>query len=100
MTYHPGVANQEKLGRPFERLAAAVQKKLDPGSEVHSPYPIVGKSGARISLDGAVVGKVGSATILVAVEAKDYAGPVGVEQVRAFCLVKDDAQAHHGIMIA
>jgi hypothetical protein len=100
IVYHPTVAEQEKVGRPFERLVAAVQKKLDPGSQVHSPQPVVGKSGSRISLDVAVVGKVGSTDILVAVEAKDYDGPVGVEQVRAFCLVRDDARAHHGIMVA
>jgi hypothetical protein len=34
------------LGRPFERLVAAVQKKLDPGSEVHSSYAVTGKSGS------------------------------------------------------
>lgn len=94
------MTSSEKLGRPFERLVAAVQKKLDPGAQVHSPLAVIGRSGSRISLDAAVQGKIGSARLLIAIEAKDYAGKVGVEKVRAFATVLDDIQANHGIMVS
>jgi hypothetical protein len=94
------MSGKEKAGRPFERLAAAVQKKLDVDCEVYSPHVVIGRSGSRITLDGAVIGKIGSAAILVAIEAKDYAEPVGVEKVRAFVTATKDIRANHGIMVA
>lgn len=70
----------EKAGRPFERLVVAVQKKLAPGSSVYSPHRVVAKSGVSVPLDGAVLGKLGSASIFVAIEAKDWKDPVGPER--------------------
>ncbi len=58
----------EKRGRPFERLVAAVQRKLDPGAEVHSPFALKGRSGAHITLDATVHGKIGSSRLFVAIE--------------------------------
>jgi hypothetical protein len=93
-------SNQEKRGRPYERLVAAVQRKLDAGSEVHSSLPLIGKSGSRITLDAAVRGTLGSAKLLIALETKDYAEAVGVEKVRAFATVLEDINAARGIMVA
>jgi hypothetical protein len=47
-----------------------------------------------------VRGTIGSAKLLIAIEAKDYAETVGVENVRAFATVIDDVGANHGIMVA
>src|SRR5690348_596430 len=92
--------SEEKAGRPYERLVAAVQKKFGSCVEVHSPYVVLAKSGARITLDVAVIAVDAPQEILIAVEAKDHAGPVGVEKVRAFSTVKQDVRARHAIMVA
>lgn len=95
------MVKEEKRGRPFERLVAAVQAKLDPGAQVHSPLRVQQtRSGVPAELDAAVKGKVGSTEILVAIEAKDYREDVGVEKVRAFASLLKDIRAHKGIMVA
>ncbi|WP_437964220.1 restriction endonuclease [Sorangium sp. So ce260] len=90
----------EKTGRPFERLVAAVQRKLAPGARVESPFRLSGRSGSNVTLDAAVHAKVGSAELLVAIEAKDYRDKVGVEKVRAFAYLLQDIGANKGIIVA
>ena len=73
----------EKKGPPFERLVAAVQRKLDPGSRVEWDARVSGRNaeGRRRQIDVAVWGSMGSAKIFIAIEAKRLSEKVGIEKV-------------------
>jgi hypothetical protein len=84
----------------FERLVAAVQKRLDKASTVGWNERVAGKSGTSRQLDVVVRGRVGTAPIFIVVECKDYTPKVGIDLVEAFLSKLEDVGAHKGIMVA
>jgi hypothetical protein len=86
--------------RQFERLVAAVQRRLDPTSSVSWNERVIGSSGAERQLDVVVRGRLGSAPLLVVIECKDFREPVGIEHVDAFIAKLVDVRANGGILVA
>lgn len=88
----------EKKGAAFERLVAAVQTKLDPGStvawDVKLPDPVEGRQ-----IDVAVSGQLEGVDVLVAIETKHFTKKVGIEFVDAFDSVRREVGAAKGIMV-
>lgn len=84
----------------FERLTAALQRKLDPSAAVQWNEFLDGRSGTRRQLDVTVRGRLGATDVLVVVECKDYREKVGIEFVEAFIAKLEDVGGNKGVMVA
>jgi hypothetical protein len=84
----------------FERLVAALQRRLDPAAVVTWDERVEGRSGRKRQLDVVVRGRVGIAPIMLVVECKEYSKPVGIELVEAFFGKLADVGADRGVMVA
>jgi len=84
----------ERPGAAFERLGAAVQAKLDPGSIVRWNEKIGGRQ-----IDATVRGRLGSAAILVIIECRDYAEPIGIDHVDQLDSVRREVEANKAILV-
>jgi hypothetical protein len=84
----------ERPGAAFERLGAAVQAKLDPGSVVRWNEKVGGRQ-----IDATVRGRLGSAAILVIVECRDYAEPLGIDHVDQLDSVRREVEANKAILV-
>jgi hypothetical protein len=95
-TKHPGIENWQH----FERLAAALQAKLDPGAEVVGSRRYDGRiGGGKRQVDASVFGSLGSARVWIAIDAKHLGREVDVTDVDAFAGLLADVGANKGIMI-
>jgi hypothetical protein len=94
-------AGEEKKGKPFERLVAGVQKKLDPGSKVDwdVELPTPAAIDRQIDVLVTVTGTIDSTEMRVVIEAKDWIEPVGIEVVDAFNTVIQCVGGHKGILV-
>lgn len=90
----PGLEGKGKPGAAFEKLAAAVQKKLDPGATVTWNEVINGRQ-----IDVAIRGKLGSATVLVIAECRDYGKRLGEKHVDALDSVVRDVGANKAVLV-
>ena len=88
------VQPNERPGAAFERLRAAVQAKLDPGSVVRWNEKVGGRQ-----IDATVRGRLGSAAILVIVECRDYAEPLGIDHVDQLDSVRREVEANKAILV-
>lgn len=79
----------------YERLVAALQKKLDAGAAVTWDVSIDGRQ-----IDVRVEGKVGSADVLILVECRNYSDKIGVEAMEAWAEKARKLGAHKAIMVA
>lgn len=84
----------EKPGAAFERLAGAVQRKLDPGADVRWNEKLAGRQ-----IDIVVRGRIGTASVLVIVECRDYEDVIGVEHVDALDSVRREVGANKAILV-
>jgi hypothetical protein len=86
----------------FEKKAFEIQKSLSSAnSEVTHNDLIHGQeSKTDRQIDISIRSKVGTYSILVAVECKDYKNPVDVTEVEAFISKIRDVRAHKGVMIS
>ncbi|GMV17322.1 MAG: hypothetical protein AMXMBFR56_55460 [Polyangiaceae bacterium] len=84
----------EKPGAAFERLAGAVQHRLDPGADVRWNETISGRQ-----IDVVVRGRIGSVEVLVIVECRDYASALGIEHIDRLDSVKRDVGANKAILV-
>lgn len=90
----PGLEGKGKPGAAFEKLAAAVQKRLDPGATVTWNEIINGRQ-----IDVAIRGTVGSATVLVVAECRDYRRPLGEDHVDRFDSVAREVGANRALLV-
>src|SRR5450432_1930608 len=81
-------------GDAYERLVAALQKMLDPGAKVTWDRSIDGRQ-----VDVAVEGTVGTASVLILIECRDYAEKIGVEAMEAWAEKKRKLGANKAIMV-
>jgi hypothetical protein len=93
-------APAEPKGKPFERLVAAVQKKLEPGSTVEWDVRRRAKSKALRQFDVLVQGTLGSARLVVAIEAKDRSKLITIGMVGDFHTALTGIGANKGIMVS
>lgn len=84
----------------YERLVAALHKKLDPNAKVSWDTKVKGKGGNMRQIDVMVEGRVGSAPILLVVECKRYASKVGVELIDGFIGKLSDVGADKGVIVS
>lgn len=84
----------ERAGAAFERLGAAVQSKLDPGATVRWNEKVNGRQ-----IDATVRGRLGTASVLVIVECRDYAEPLGIDHVDALDSVRREVGANKAILV-
>jgi hypothetical protein len=90
----PHKAKAEKAGGAFERLAAAVQKKLDSGATVEWNEFIGGRQ-----LDATVRGRLGSTGVFVVIECREYDQKLGVSHVDALDSVRRELAANKAILV-
>jgi hypothetical protein len=90
---------KDLTGKAFERLVAAVQKKLDPGSAVEWDVKIQARSGAWRQID-VIRGTLGGADIGIAIEAKDRSEKVNINMVGDFYTSFTGIGAQRGIMVS
>ncbi|WP_348980490.1 restriction endonuclease [Polyangium sp. 15x6] len=76
-----------------------MQKKLDPGAHVEWDVRVRARSGAIRQID-VVRGKLGTADVAVAIEAKDRNKPVTINMVGDFFVAFTGIGAKHGIMVS
>lgn len=81
-------------GEAFERLAVAVQQRLDPGSKAKWQVRIEGRK-----VDGVITGSLGSSDVLVVIECRDYSSRLGIEHIDAWESVCHEVKANKGIMV-
>lgn len=84
----------ERAGAAFERLTASVQARLDPGSEVRWNEKLNGRQ-----IDATVRGKLGSASVLVVVECRDYADAIGIDHVDQLDSVRREVGANKAVLV-
>ena len=87
-------AQKDRAGAPFERLSAAVQAKLDPGSQVHWNEKVNGRQ-----IDVTVRGRIGTTSIFVIVECRDYAEELGIDHVDQLDSVRREVGANKAILV-
>lgn len=96
----PPGGDRIKDWKHFERLAAALQAKLDPGAQVVGSAWYDGKlNGGKRQIDASVFGTLGSAKVWIAIDAKRLVDKVDVPEVEKFAAEIRDVGAHRGIMI-
>lgn len=88
------VRHSEKPGAAFERLAGAVQRKLDPGADVRWNVKLGGRQ-----IDVVVRGRLGSANITVMIECRDYKKRLGPKHVDALDSVRHEVGASRAILV-
>lgn len=86
--------------RALEILVAKIQASLAPDAKIEHNVRIVGKSGVPRQIDVLVRQKVGQYVMTIAIDCKDYAGPVDINDVEAFQGILDDVGAHKGALVA
>lgn len=91
---------KDLTGKAFERLVAAVQRKLSPGAIVEWDIKIRAKSGATRQIDVMVRGTMDGADVAIAIEAKDRNKPITPNMVGAFHAAFTGIGAQHGIMVS
>ncbi|HRI67484.1 MAG TPA: restriction endonuclease [Polyangium sp.] len=96
----PSVVQKDLTGKPFERLVAAVQKKLDNDADIEWNARMRGASGTSRQVDVAIRGRWGSAKLFIAVEAKDYEDKVDIGIVESFIAKLKDIGANKGILVS
>lgn len=92
--------SKDLTGKAFERLVAAVQSKLDPGSAVEWDIKVRAKSGALRQIDVMVRGKRNGEDVAIAIEAKDRITPVTIGMVGDFYVSFTGIGAQHGIIVS
>lgn len=97
---NPHSPKEEQKGKAFERLVAAVQKKLDPEAAVEWDVWRKAKSGARHQFDVLVRGREGSKEILVVIEVKDRNEKIDVAMLGSFHLAAIGITATHKAMVS
>jgi hypothetical protein len=85
----------ERPGAAFERLCAAVQSKLDPGSKVRWNEKLNGRQ-----IDATVRGRIGSSDVLVIVECREYKDVLGIDHVDQLDSVREEVGASKAILVA
>ncbi len=91
----------EPKWRRFEKLVAQVQKELAPNAVVTHNDRIRGHdSGKPRQIDITVKQRIGQYDILVAMDCKDYATPVDVNEVEQFVALVKDIRANKGVVVA
>ena len=76
--------SHEKPGEPFEKLVAAIQKKMDPNSVVIHNEKIRDRNGFFRQFDVVVRGKVGGHEVLCVIECRDRSRSAGIPSIEAF----------------
>lgn len=92
---HDPVSESKNTGKPFERLVAAVQRRLDGKSKVTWHDMIAGRQ-----IDVSIRGRIGSSEVLIMVECRDYADPIGIDHVDGVHSVQQEIGANKAIIVA
>jgi Restriction endonuclease len=98
---YPPMGAEEKIRdwKHLEQLVMALQAKLDPGSQVRWNEKVIGKkSKGERQLDVTVRGRIGTASIFVAIDCKHYSENIDVGQIGESISLFDDVGAH-GIVV-
>lgn len=92
--------NQSEEWKRFEVVIAEIQKQLAPQADVRHNQKVVGQSGRRRQLDVAITQNVGPYPILIVLECRRRARPVGIEGVEGFSRKLKDVRASLGVMVS
>jgi predicted helicase len=77
----------------FERLVAAIHRKVDPAARVQWSDSINGRQ-----FDVTIRFRKGLYDYLTVIECKEYSSPIPVEKVEAFITKSQDVSAHQAVM--
>ncbi|CCH55127.1 hypothetical protein BN8_04363 [Fibrisoma limi BUZ 3] len=75
-----------KSGRPFEKMVALIQEAYRdlPHTKIYTNHLVKDRLGKNREFDVFIVTKVNGYDFRIAIECKDYVGPVPVEKIEAF----------------
>lgn len=85
-------------GKPFERIVAQIQAKLDPNSAVSHDEYIVDRLGQRRQFDVVIRGQFAGQAMLGVIECKDLNRKVGTPEVDAFHTKAQDINANFRVI--
>ncbi|MFP5261005.1 MAG: restriction endonuclease [Blastocatellia bacterium] len=84
----------------LEKIIAEIQQTLAPGAKVTHNDRIIGKSGEPRKIDVSIRENVGINPILIIIDCKKHAEPIGRKEVAGFAEQVDDVGPCIGIMIS